>query len=97
MVSIVKPSSQLLPRRYHNLMQAALQNTRIPLVEVGATEGPDEEPELELDDDPANAKHVDASRLPIIVTICQALYCPQHTACIKHGLDVHCSHLTLRC
>ncbi len=52
-------------------VQAALQNTRIPLVEVGATEDPDEEPELELDDDPANAKQVDVSRVPIIVTVCQ--------------------------
>ncbi|CAL5227658.1 g10664 [Coccomyxa viridis] len=52
-------------------VRAALQNTRIPLVEVGATEDPDEEPELELDDDPANAKQVDVSRVPIIVTVCQ--------------------------
>ena len=57
-------------------IQAALQNTRIPLVEVGATEDPNEEPELELDDDLANAKQVDVSRLPIIVTICQARHCP---------------------
>ncbi|CAK0752194.1 hypothetical protein CVIRNUC_002127 [Coccomyxa viridis] len=53
-------------------IRAALQNTRIPLVEVGATEDADEEPELELDDDPANAKHVDVSRLPVILTVCQA-------------------------
>ena len=55
--------------------QAALQDTRIPLGEGGATEDPNEEPELELDDDPANAKHVDVSRVPVIVTVCQASPC----------------------
>ena len=48
--------------------QAALRNTRIPLVEVGEVSNEDEEPELELDDDPAHAKHVDMRRVPIIVT-----------------------------
>jgi len=43
-------------------------------VEVGATENPDEEPELELDDDPANAKQIDTSRIPVVVTVSQV--CP---------------------
>lgn len=64
------------PKHSSHDVQAALQNTRIPLVEVGATEDPAEEPELELDDDPANAKLVDVSRVPIIVTVCQARPCP---------------------
>jgi hypothetical protein len=82
-----------MPERYQHHVQAALQNTRIPLVEVGTTEDPDEEPELELDDDPANAKHVDVSRLPIIVTICQAMHCPKHAAYAK--LAMMCIPLTL--
>ena len=49
-------------------VQAALQNTRIPLVEVGEVTNEDEEPELELDDDPAHARPVDMRRVPIIVT-----------------------------
>ncbi|CAL8462353.1 g1886 [Coccomyxa elongata] len=53
-------------------VKAALQDTRIPLVEVGVTESPDEEPELELDDDPAHAKQIDTSQLPVIMTVSQA-------------------------
>lgn len=56
------------------MLQAALQDTRIPLVEVGVTEHPDEEPELELDDDPAHAKQIDTSQLPVIMTVSQVLY-----------------------
>ncbi len=41
-------------------------------MEVGATENPDEEPELELDDDPAHATQVDTSSVPVIVTVSQA-------------------------
>ncbi|KAK9906890.1 hypothetical protein WJX75_009799 [Coccomyxa subellipsoidea] len=52
--------------------KAALQDTRIPLVEVGATENPGEEPELELDDDPAHATQVDTSNIPVIITVSQA-------------------------
>lgn len=52
-------------------MQAALQDTRIPLIEVGATEDPEAEPELELDDDPAHAKRLDVSRVPLIMIVCQ--------------------------
>ncbi len=55
-------------------LQAALQDTRIPLVEVGVTESPDEEPELELDDDPAHAKQIDTSQLPVIMTVSQVQY-----------------------
>lgn len=43
-------------------------------MEVGATEDPDEEPELELDDDPAHAKQIDTSRIPVVVTVSQV--CP---------------------
>ena len=49
-------------------VQAALQNTRIPLVEVGEVTNEDEEPELELDDDPAHARPIDTRRVPVIVT-----------------------------
>ena len=54
--------------------QAALRDTRIPLVELAAAaEGAeDEEPELELDDDPAHAKPVDTRRVPLIITASQA-------------------------
>lgn len=55
------------------MLQAALQDTRIPLVEVGVTENPDEEPELELDDDPAHAKQIDTRQLPVIMTVSQVL------------------------
>ncbi len=50
-------------------MQAALQVSRIPLIEVGPTEDPDAEPELELDDNPAHAKEINTSRVPLIVTV----------------------------
>ena len=60
----------VFPQNLHCL-QAALQDTRIPLVEVGATENPDEEPELELDDDPAHATQLDTSNVPVIVTVSQ--------------------------
>lgn len=40
-------------------------------MEVGATENPGEEPELELDDDPAHATQVDTSNVPVIITVSQ--------------------------
>ena len=83
--SLFVPRCASVTRAFEDV-QAALQDTRIPLVEVGATEDPSEEPELELDDDPANAKHVDVSRVPVIVTVCQASPCHLRsapTSCIE--------------
>lgn len=52
-------------------LQAALADTRIPLVEVTPGDDPQGEPELELDDDPSRASRVDVSRAPLLVTVAQ--------------------------
>ena len=54
-------------------VQAALADTRIPLVEVAQGDG-DGEAELELDDDPAHATRLDAGRVPVVVTVSQARF-----------------------
>lgn len=51
-------------------MQAALTDMSIPAVEVSAAEGNDE-PELEVSDDPSSAVKLDTSRVPILLTISQ--------------------------
>lgn len=53
--------------------QAALADTRIPLVEVNTDE--DGEAELELDDDPAHAARLDTAHVPVLVTVSQARAC----------------------
>ena len=52
-------------------MQAALTDMSIPAVEVSAAEGNDE-PELEVSDDPSSAVKLDTSKVPILLTVSQA-------------------------
>ena len=57
--------------------QAALVDLRIPRVEISPTDDPEDEPEIDLDDDPEHATALDTSKLPLVVTVAQ----------------VRCSHL----
>lgn len=55
--------------------RAALSNTRIPKVEIITGEDADEEPELELDDDPARCLSLNLARWPVLVTVGRAGPC----------------------
>ena len=65
-------TAEVTPLLLH-MGQAALRDTRIPLVEAREAAGgdADAEPELELDDDPGHAKPVDTRRVPVVVTASQ--------------------------
>ena len=52
------------------MVQAALADMSIPAVEVQAAEGNDE-PELEVSDDPSSAVKLDTSQVPILLTVSQ--------------------------
>ena len=52
-------------------MQAALMDVRIPHVEMTEGSAMDEQPELELDDDPAVAATLDTSNVPLLITVAQ--------------------------
>lgn len=51
--------------------KAALADARIPRVEVVPGEDPTDEPDYEVDDDPAQAQRLDTSGLPLCVTVSQ--------------------------
>ena len=51
-------------------VQAALADMSIPAVEVQAAEGNDE-PELEVSDDPSSAVKLDTTQVPILLTVSQ--------------------------
>lgn len=55
--------------------RAALADTRVPKVDVIAGEDPEDEPEIELDDDPASAARLELASWPTIVTVSQAGPC----------------------
>lgn len=71
------------------MMQAALTDMSIPAVEVSAAEGNDE-PELEVSDDPSSAVKLDTSKVPILLTISQARV-PLMQADSKSAVNLSCA------
>ena len=63
--------------------QAALTDTRIPLVEVTATDVGDEEPELEVDDDLSKAKRLTVSSIPLMTTVSQVRRSAGELSCTR--------------
>ena len=59
------------------MVQAALADMSIPAVEVQAAEGNDE-PELEVSDDPSSAVKLDTSQVPILLTVSQVSQLAKH-------------------
>ena len=41
-------------------------------MEISQTDDPDDEPEIELDDDPKHATALDTSKVPLVITVAQA-------------------------
>lgn len=58
-------------------LQAALADLRIPCVEISAAENSDDEPEIELDDDPEHATLLDTSQVPVTMTWVQVRSIPE--------------------
>ncbi|KAK9807210.1 hypothetical protein WJX73_009206 [Symbiochloris irregularis] len=52
--------------------RAALTDLQIPRVDISPSDDPEDEPEIELDDDPEHAASLDASRIPVVVTLAEA-------------------------
>ena len=76
--------------------QAALVDLRIPQVEISPTDDPEDEPEIELDDDPEHAAALDTSKIPLLVTVAQVIPPTQLTsACTFATLATSSSATTL--
>ena len=89
----------LLSTRGRPDLQAALMDVRIPHVEM--TEGSaEDQPEIQLDDDPEVAATLDTTHVPLIITIAQVPFCRRLSArgdicvdlCVLMLHDFHTQH-----
>ena len=62
-------------------VQGALADLRIPRVDISPSDDPEDEPEIELDDNPEHATTLDTSRLPLVVTVAEVRHAPTASLC----------------
>jgi hypothetical protein len=51
--------------------QAALEDTRIPRVEISTPNDGNEDPEIEIDDDPSHSIRLDSKSIPIWISMAE--------------------------
>ncbi|KAK9817753.1 hypothetical protein WJX72_001640 [[Myrmecia] bisecta] len=74
--------------------KAALADTKLPSISVTEAEGEDDEPELEVDDDPSASVRLETPSVPCIVTVSQAGrsyvvdLCEEEEQCVDASLHI---------